>query len=402
MKKPIIEFRDVYKSYGNKVVLNGVNLKIYEGEVTTIIGKSGVGKSVSLKLMIGLDRPDKGDILFRGESILSMPKKRWKEVKKEINFMFQNNALFDSLTIFENIALPLRETTKLSNKEISEKVMRIMETLDIQGHEKKYPSQLSGGMQKRVALARALVTDPKMVLFDEPTAGLDPVRRNNVLEMITTKQKEFGFTAVLVTHDVPHVFYISNRVAIIDSGKFIFEGSPRELEFNDHPVVHEFINSLEFLKNDVSGMMTRRDFEKFFTSIIEKDEPKDFDLVVYEIDKYSELVEKVGHITPFYIFQDLVSLCKSSCGEKILGFGKYGPDKIVSIIDNKNFNIEEQICAIQKNIKGKNFKYYKKSNICVEFSIYVGFTRINREKTIIELVEDALKNKILLSKLTCN
>ncbi len=402
MKEPIIEFRDVHKSYGDKTVLNGVNLRLYEGEVTTIIGKSGVGKSVSLKLMIGLDTPDKGDILFKGQSILKMPKKRWKEVKKEINFMFQNNALFDSLTIFENIALPLKETTRLSSKKIKEKVLNMMEALDILGHENKYPSQLSGGMQKRVALARALVTDPKMVLFDEPTAGLDPVRRKSVLEMIISKQKEFGFTAVLVSHDVPDVFYISNRVAILESGDFIFQGSPRELEFNEHPVVYEFINSLEFLKNDVAGMMTRRDFEKFFKSILEKDDQRDLYLVVYEIARYNELIEKVGHITPFYILQDLVSLCKSICKDNILGIGKYGPDKVVSIVDTSRFNFKDKLNAIQKSIKNKDLKYSVTSARCVEFSIFIGFTEVKKDKTIIELVDNALKNKILLASLTCN
>jgi len=402
MSTPLIEFKDVHKRYGDKVVLDGINLKIYPGEVTTIIGKSGVGKSVTLKLMIGLERPDRGDIIYKGESILSTSKKRWREVKKDINFMFQNNALFDSLTIYENIALPLKETTNFSEKEIKKRVLDIMEALDIEGQQDKYPSQLSGGMQKRVALARAIITDPKVVLFDEPTAGLDPIRRNGVLSMITNKQKEFGFTAVLVSHDVPHIFYISNRIAVIDEGKIVFEGDPRGLENTDHPVVYEFINSLEFLKNDVAGLMTRRDFKRFFKKLVEEGR-KDFCVVVYMIENYNEIIEKVGHITPYNIISELVSLCKDSCGDLILGIGSYGLDKIVSVVNVREPEVlRKYLTLIAKKLQDKDFLQEQAyTNVCVEFSIYAGYTRYVPGKSLNELVDEAIKQRLLIGKLLC-
>ena len=402
MKTPLIEFRNVHKRYGNKIVLNGVNLKVYPSEVTTIIGKSGVGKSVTLKLMIGLDKPDRGDILYRGHSIHNMPKSKWKELKKEINFMFQNNALFDSMTIYENIALPLVETTNMSDKEIKKRVLDVMETLDIAGQENKYPSQLSGGMQKRVALARAVVTDPKVVLFDEPTTGLDPIRRNSVLEMILRKQREFGFTAVLVSHDVPHVFYISSRIAVIDDGKIIFEGTPMELENCAHPVVHEFINSLEFLKNDVAGMMTSRDFEKFFEKI-RREKARKISFILYEIDRYNDLIEKVGYITPYNIVCEIASTCRESCGSAIVAMGKYGIDKVVSVVNETDpEKIKTHLKVIGNNLKHREFMHsdsYTES--CVEFAIYAGYTIVDNEKSLKQLIDEAKENRILLAKLLC-
>ena len=402
MKVPLIEFKDVYKRYGDKVVLSGVNLKVYPGEITTIIGKSGVGKSVTLKLMIGLDRPDKGEIFYRGEPLSSMSKKHWMEVKKDINFMFQNNALFDSLTIYENIALPLHETTNLSESKIRKRVQGVMDALEIQGQEDKYPSQLSGGMQKRVALARAIITDPKIVLFDEPTTGLDPIRRNSVLSMITNKQKEFGFTAVLVSHDVPHVFYISNRIAVIDEGKIVFEGDPKALENSDHPVVYEFINSLEFLKNEVVGLMTKRDFEKFFKKLCQKGN-RDLMIVVYEINNYNDIIEKVGHITPYIIFSELASMCRNSCGDRILGIGKYGIDKIVSIVDaTQVIDIDKQLSLIARQLQDKEFfQEQAYTNSCVEFAVYAGYTNFDPHKSLNELVDEARRQRLVMGRLLC-
>ncbi len=176
MDTPLIEFKDVTKRFGSKTVLDSVNLKIYEGEVTTIIGLSGSGKSVLLKHIIGLIEPDSGTILFRGKPLAEMKRKETAASLAKISYMFQDNALFDSLTVEENIGLPLRETTNLSKAEIDRRVAARMEQTELSDAAHKYPSELSGGMQKRAALARALVTDPRIVLFDEPTSGQDPVR----------------------------------------------------------------------------------------------------------------------------------------------------------------------------------------------------------------------------------
>lgn len=177
METPLIEFRDVTKRFDEKTVLDKANLMIYEKQITTIIGKSGSGKSVLLKHIIGLLSPDEGSILFRGRPVHEMKKSEWDRYRNQVSYMFQNNALFDSMSVFDNIALPLRQTTNLRKKEIEHKVMSRIEQMELTDVVKKYPSELSGGMQKRVALARSLVTDPTIVLFDEPTTGQDPIRK---------------------------------------------------------------------------------------------------------------------------------------------------------------------------------------------------------------------------------
>ena len=199
MKTPLIEFKDVTKRFGRRTVLDRVNLRIYEGEVTTIIGLSGSGKSVMLKHIIGLLKPDDGAILFRGKPIDEMTKPEIAESFAQISYMFQGNALFDSLTVYDNIAMPLQETTRLTKAEIDRRVMARIEQTELTDAAHRFPSELSGGMQKRAALARALITDPRIVLFDEPTSGQDPVRKNAILSMIAQNQKKCGrFSGPLV------------------------------------------------------------------------------------------------------------------------------------------------------------------------------------------------------------
>jgi len=249
MKNTLIEFKNVTKRLGGRTILDAVDLQINEGEITVLIGKSGSGKSVLLKHIIGLLNPDEGDILFGGKPLADMDRKEWDGHMGRISYMFQNNALFDSLTVYENIALPLRQTTHLSKREIIKRVMARAEQAELTDEVGKYPSELSGGMQKRVALARALVTDPEIVLFDEPTTGQDPVRRNAILGMIAEYQKRIGFTAVLISHDIPDVFFIANRVLVLYDGRIVFQGSPGELEGFKHPFADEYTHSImEFQK----------------------------------------------------------------------------------------------------------------------------------------------------------
>jgi phospholipid/cholesterol/gamma-HCH transport system ATP-binding protein len=257
MKTPLIEFRNVTKRFGKNIVLNEVNFKIYENEITTIIGKSGTGKSVLLKHVIGLMIPDEGTILFKGKPIKVMKNGEWDECRMQISYMFQNNALFDSMTVFENIALPLRQTTNLKKKDVEMKVMSRMEQMDLADVVNEYPSELSGGMQKRVALARALITDPTIVLFDEPTTGQDPVRKNVILSMIAHYRKQFGFTAILISHDIPDVFFISDRILMLWEGKIDFQGSYEELTRLNHPIVCEFRESIAHLSQELDGDISR-------------------------------------------------------------------------------------------------------------------------------------------------
>ena len=239
---PLIQFDDVHKSFGENAVLKGVFLDIYAGQVTTIIGKSGIGKSVLLKHIIGLLQPDSGRILFESQSLAGMDGSRRRAIKAKCSYMFQNTALFDSMTVFENIALPLRERRLAKKAEIAGRVRAKIEQLDLTGIEERYPSQLSGGMRKRVALARALITEPQIVLFDEPTTGLDPVRKNAVHRMIADYQQRFGFTAVMVSHEIPDVFHISQRIAMLEGGRIIFQGNSREIQDCREPAIEAFIN----------------------------------------------------------------------------------------------------------------------------------------------------------------
>jgi len=260
MDAPLIEFKNVTKRFGNRTVLDGVNLRIYAGEVTTIIGLSGAGKSVLLKHIIGLLKPDSGQILFTGRPLDEMTREEMTASLARISYMFQDNALFDSLTVYDNIALPLRETMNLSKDELDRRVMTRIEQAELADAAEKYPSELSGGMQKRVALARALVTDPQIVLFDEPTSGQDPIRKNAILGMIAQYQKKFGFTAILVSHEIPDVYFISNRILALYDRKVVFEGTPAELAAFDHPFNDDIRRSLEKLEQELTDEEARKQF----------------------------------------------------------------------------------------------------------------------------------------------
>lgn len=242
MDKPFIELIDIHKSFSENNVLDGVNLTIEKGMVTCVIGKSGTGKSILLKHIIGLMQPDSGQVCVDGIPTNQMDNGQRQRFHRRISYMFQDNALFDFLTVWENIALPLTEKRAVPMEQIRERVREKMQMLEISSHEDKYPAQLSGGIRKRVALARALVTEPVAVLFDEPTTGLDPMRRNSVHDMISTYQKEFGFTAVIVSHDIPEIFTISQRVAMLDQGEIIYFGKSDGIFQTDNEIVKAFIS----------------------------------------------------------------------------------------------------------------------------------------------------------------
>ncbi|MFA5322781.1 MAG: ATP-binding cassette domain-containing protein [Smithella sp.] len=296
MATPLIEFKDVTKRFGNRTVLDRVNLQIYEGEVTTIIGLSGSGKSVMLKHIIGLIKPDEGTILFRGKPITSMTKAEITASFAQISYMFQGNALFDSLTVYDNIALPLRETTRLKKAEIDRRVMARIAQTELTESAHRYPSELSGGMQKRAALARALITDPKIVLFDEPTTGQDPVRKNAILSMIAQYQKKFNFTAILVSHEIPDVYFISNRIVSLYNHQIVFQGTPEEMENFDHPFKDEVIHSLEALQKELTGLYSKRQFEMLnHLQLKRRTEAESYCLVVFSLQGLKAVTTSVGH-----------------------------------------------------------------------------------------------------------
>jgi phospholipid/cholesterol/gamma-HCH transport system ATP-binding protein len=239
--KPVIRLRGVEKTLGGQPVLQGVNLDVPRGKVTTVIGKSGGGKSVLLKHMIGLLKPDRGQVLVDEIDITRLGSRELNEVRKKFAMLFQSAALFDSLNVFENVAFPLREKTKMKEAEIERKVLEMLEAVGLTGMGHKFPAELSGGMRKRAGLARALVMGPEIILFDEPTTGLDPLLARTINDLIVETQRKFGFTAVMVSHEIPEIFGISDYVAMLLDGVIVEMAPSEEFQRTRHPAVREFI-----------------------------------------------------------------------------------------------------------------------------------------------------------------
>jgi phospholipid/cholesterol/gamma-HCH transport system ATP-binding protein len=238
----IVELKDVYKSFNSKEVHTGVTLAIRRDESITILGGSGSGKSVLLKEITGLVRPDSGQIIIEGEDIVPMDENELVHVRKKIGMLFQGAALFDSLTVHENIAYPLREHSKHTENEIKEIVSRNLELVGLPGIEDKLPSDLSGGMKKRVGLARAMAMEPKILLYDEPTTGLDPPNISRINHLIREMQRKFGVTGIIITHDVASTFEISDRIAFLYKGKIIFVGTVEEAKNTTIDILSDFIH----------------------------------------------------------------------------------------------------------------------------------------------------------------
>jgi phospholipid/cholesterol/gamma-HCH transport system ATP-binding protein len=345
MAQPLIELRDIVKKYGTNYVLNGVNLSIYSGEITSIIGKSGVGKSVLLKHMIGLIEPDAGQILFDGKPIAEMKAAERRSMKRKFSYMFQDSALFDFLSVYENIALPLRERTSLPEAEINRRVHDKTHQLDLHKIDSKYPSQLSGGMKKRVALARALVTDPEVVLFDEPTTGLDPIRKNAVLSMISDYQKRFGFTGVVVSHEIPDIFFISQRVAMIDGGKILFEGTPEEIQHATDPVIRSFIQGLESPHDGLTGIASQIQGQNRFREEMLRLQRHQipFSIVVLKIENIEGIDRISGHMAGQTILQRFANHVKQNIYITDTCF-RYGMNMIIVVLPDTNAVQAKMFC----------------------------------------------------------
>lgn len=248
MKKIAIEFRDVVKSFSHidgrvQTVLDHVNFVIPEGETTVVAGGSGQGKSVTLKLVLGLMQPDSGKIFIGDKNVVGMSGGSLEKLRMNFGVLFQGSALFDSMTVYENVSLPLRERTDKSEEEIHCQVQETLEQLELSGHDEKYPAQLSGGMRKRVGLARALQLKPEIMLFDEPTTGLDPVMTQEIYQLFAATQKLVGYTSIIVSHDIPRVLNLADQVIILNDGKMDVFESPEEIQWSQKEHIQSFVKT---------------------------------------------------------------------------------------------------------------------------------------------------------------
>jgi phospholipid/cholesterol/gamma-HCH transport system ATP-binding protein len=238
---PLVQVRSLSKSFGEQMVLNGISLEVAQGETFSVLGRSGTGKSVLLKLIIGLHKPDSGSIRVRGQEVTNLPLKPLSEVRKKLGFLFQQAALYDSLTVEENVAFPLRRHSKMSDDERNERVRELLTSVGMDQDAHKMPAEISGGMQKRVGLARALALEPEILLFDEPTAGLDPITAAEIDDLILRLQKERNMTSVVVTHDIHGARAISDRLALMRDGQIVIEGTFEDLQKSRDTFVTQFL-----------------------------------------------------------------------------------------------------------------------------------------------------------------
>lgn len=241
---PIIEIKDLHKSFGSHKVLTGITLSVPAGSTLVILGGSGSGKTVLMKHMIGLLKPDSGQVIVDGEDIVPMGAEQLEQLRRKFGMVFQAAALFDSMTVYENVSFPLREhRNDLSEEQMRALVREKLSIVGLKNVEEKYPSDLSGGMRKRVGLARAIVLDPKIVLYDEPTTGLDPITTDYVDEMILDAKKQLGVTSVVISHDIASAFKVADNIAFLYQGVIVDQGHPSKLRHSEHPGVKLFLQT---------------------------------------------------------------------------------------------------------------------------------------------------------------
>lgn len=253
-----VELCKIHKSFGGNAVLRGIDLQVRPGEILTLLGGSGSGKSVMLKHMIGLLHPDRGRVLVEGEDTSRYSENQWVEVRRGFGYVFQGAALFDSLSVYENVAYPLREHRRWAEEQVTDRVAECLAAVGLDGVEQRMPAELSGGMRKRVGVARAIALAPKVILYDEPTTGLDPANSRRIGELIASLQRRLEVTSVVVTHDLEVCFGISDRIVLLKDGHLVAEGSADELRASGQPEVREFLGGGVLWKTAAPSIASER------------------------------------------------------------------------------------------------------------------------------------------------
>ena len=407
---PLIEFRNVTKQFGDKIVLDRVDLKIYENQVTTIIGKSGTGKSVLLKHIIGLLSPDQGTILYQGKPLRGMKRREREEYRSRVAYLFQNNALLDSMTVFENVALPLQQTTNLSKIEIEKRVKKRIEDLELVDALERYPSELSGGMQKRVALARALVTDPTIVLFDEPTTGQDPIRKNMILSMIVHYRRKFGFTAIMISHDIPDVFFISDRIVILWEGRVGFEGTYEEAIRLKHPMIEEFLRSLEGFEDELTGLLSREAFRVHYGAMLGGAAVLSTVSAALFSVEFDLLQDALGPLAALEVLRSLGEYTNKHF-RSVGGFSaRHSRDEILTIFPHTSAGEAEQLVAdFAQELEQQALASIESSakitigaEACFEVYIRAGITEVSPTDDIDQIIEKARAKQQIVATHRCD
>jgi len=392
---PLIQLNDVVKTLGVNRVLNGINLSLQRGEITAIIGKSGSGKSVLLKHIIGLLEPDSGTIRFEGRDRAEMSPGERKALKRKFSYVFQDTALFDFLNVFENVSLPLVEREGFSPAEVNRRVRDKLHQLDLHDIDHNYPAQLSGGMKKRVALARALVTDPEIVLFDEPTTGLDPIRKNAVHSMIMGYQQRFGFTGVVVSHEIPDIFFISQRVAMIDEGKIRFEGTPEEIQQASDHEVRNFIEGLESPRDELTGIASQSLGQKRLLQEMSRLQRHEipFSIVLMAMANLEDVDRIAGHVAGQTVFKLFANHVTQNTYITDTCF-RYGINKILVVLPDTNEEQARNFCqkisrTMENNALFDSIEAIK--GFC--YSVSAGVAQARKGRGLEDLIAEAQKGQ---------
>jgi phospholipid/cholesterol/gamma-HCH transport system ATP-binding protein len=410
MQTPLIEFRNVTKQFGDNLVLDKVSFKAYEGQITVIIGKSGTGKTVLLKHIIGLLEADSGEILFKGKPVSEMSKQEKKDFYRQFSYMFQGNALFDSMTVLENVVLPLRETTRLKKKTAFTKAMARIQQVELGDVADSYPSELSGGMQKRAALARALVTDPEIVLFDEPTTGQDPIRKNAILSMIAQSRKKFGFSAIVISHEIPDILYISDRVVMLWEGKVAFQGTWLEMQHQTLPMATEYLASLEGFEDQLTGLMSKQMFRsRYKTELAAQPGVKSMVIVVFSVE-LDLITEKLGAEAALKVISRLGEFISSQL-DGVGGFStRQQRDHILTVFPQLEYlEVVQLLDKFSAILQGRPLhdihtetQAETDSEDCFNIVVYAGIAEIASNEALEEVFHKAAANQKIIAQFRCD